>query len=103
MHAKRAPPARQRGFLQLTRCKLNHRPVNRGDARDGDGRPARAPTSARTPRSLAACWQGARKREKEVLKAYVNMMFIDFARACRLQDAASMSWTRRLQKVAARL
>ena len=94
---------RHRAFLQLTRCMSNHRPVCRGVAPDGDGRPARAPTFARTPRSLAPCWQGARRGDNEVLEAYVNKMLNVFADAWRLQDIDFDVSTQRLQKIRARL
>ena len=102
LHAKRARPARQRGFLQLTRCKLYHRPVNRGDARDGGGRPARAPTSARAPLAPAVLAGCAREGDQGPLAAHVNMMLNVLGDACRLQDAGSDVWTRRLRKLGAR-
>ena len=101
-HAKRASPARQRGSLQLTRCKFHHRLVCRGAAPDGDGRPPRAPTSARTPRARAMLAGCAREGDRGPLKAHVNMMLIVLGDACRMQDAGADARTRRLQKIGAR-
>ena len=81
MHALRALVQDRRLFFQLTRCKSHRRPMHRGDARDGRDRPTRALTCARPPDRLAPCWQGARKAEKEVLQAHVNMMSNVFERA----------------------
>ena len=102
LHAKRARLRGSRGFLQLTRCKSHHRPVCRGVAPGGGGRPARVPTSARTPLAPAVLAGCAREGDQGPLAAHDNMMSNVLDDACRLQDVASMPRTRRLQKIAAR-
>ena len=93
MHAKRAPPARQRGFLQLCRCIPTPPRMNRALPARVAVPTARAPTCARAPRSIAPCWQGARRGDQEVLEAYVNKMLNVLDDACRLQEAGGDVWT----------
>ena len=89
LHAKRARPARQRGFQDLTRCKSHHHRVCRGVAPDGGRRPARAPTFARTPLAPAVLAGCAREGDQGPLAAHDKIMLNIFDDACRLQDIES--------------
>ena len=62
-----------------------------GVALDGDGRPPRAPTSARPPIARAVLAGCAREGEKGIMAARVKDMMLNiFARAWRVQDIESL-------------